>query len=277
MSGSEAFGLGALVSSGLNAPEQAAFGSQDPLILGSIVFTAFEIPEQINFGGSQKMTVHTLPGGERIIDVMGRDEDAPSWGGIFLGNNAMDRAKQLDVLRAAGNVQQLSWGTLSYSVIIKSFQPEYKFAYHIPYKIVCEVLRDNATPIPDNSVAPEQAVSNDVASASDAVPADAPQNASTTIKAEKLPVPPRPTTEETFRPIVPGTGGQAGPTVAQASGNNLPTSTTHLVDLGPQSSIANATPSSLNAQGIGLSPALKAAQDATDFVHPSNPLLIPAL
>lgn len=263
-------GLGALVSAGLNAPEALIFGSQDPLILGPIVFAYFEIPERINFGGTQKLVVHTLPGGERIIDIMGRVEDPPGWSGIFLGIGAMDRAKQLDVLRAAGNVQQLSWGSLSYSVIIQSFQPEYKFAYHIPYKIVCEVLRDNATPIPDNTVAPEQAVSNDVSSASNSVPADAPQNASANITAEKLPVPPSPTVTETFQPI--GTAGQAGPTVATASGSNFPTSTTQLVDLGPQSSLANATPGSLAAQGIGVSPAMAQAQTAADLNAANAPL-----
>jgi hypothetical protein len=269
--GTGAFGVGALLSAGLNAPEALIFGSQDPLILGSVVFTAFEIPERINFGGTQKMTVHTLPGGERVIDVMGREEDAPTWSGIFLGNGAMDRAKQIDVIRAAGNVQQLSWGTLSYSVVVKSFQPDYKFAYHIPYKIVCEVLRDNATPIPDNSVTPEQAVPNDVSTASSAVPPDAPQNASASIKAETLPTPPSPVAEESFQPVVPGSG-QAGPTVAQAAGNNLPTSTTHLIDLGPESSLANATPGSLTAQGIGVSPAMAQAQTAADIDAANAPL-----
>lgn len=237
-----AFGLGALVSQGLNAPEQAIFKTADPVTLGSIMFDNFEIPAQINFGGTHKLTVHNLPGGERIIDTMGRDEDPITCSGIFLGQGALDRAKAMDVMRAAGNAQQFTFGTLSYTVILQTFKADYKFYAHIPFSITLTVVRDNAAPVPDNSVG---AVPDDVASAGDAIPQDAPPNAVTTIKAETGPTT---AVTKTFQPI-----DQTAPTVANANiaaGNNLPTSAVSMVDLGPASSLSSATPDSLVTAGI---------------------------
>lgn len=237
-----AFGLGALVSQGLNAPEQAYFKTADPIMLGSILLDNFEIPSSINWGGTHKLTVHTLPGGERIIDAMGRDEEPITWSAIFLGQGALDRAKQFDVLRAAGNRQQFLFGTLSYTVIISSFKADYKFRSHIPYSITLQVVLDNAAPVPDNSVG---AVSDDVSSAGDAIPQDAPANVITKTKAETGP---GTSVTKTFQPI-----DQTAPTVANANiaaGNNLPTSAVSMVDLGPASSLSSATPDSLVTAGI---------------------------
>jgi hypothetical protein len=41
------------------------------LTLGGVVFADFEIPDSISSGGEQMLTVHKLPGGNRIIDALG--------------------------------------------------------------------------------------------------------------------------------------------------------------------------------------------------------------
>ncbi len=39
------------------------------LFLGPIVFADFEIPESINFGGTQRLAIHRLAGGGRVIEL----------------------------------------------------------------------------------------------------------------------------------------------------------------------------------------------------------------
>jgi hypothetical protein len=253
------FGVSGVLNLGLNALEPAIFGTADPLVLGGVVLVDFEIPQQITWGGTQRIAAHLLPGGERIFDIMGREEEPISWTGIFLGSNAVQKAIQWDTMRARGSVQPLQFGTLSYQVVIESFSADYKQRWHIPYKISCKVLRDNSAPVPSTSALPEESVSNDVSTASDAVPADAPANVVTKTKVETGPLT---STTQTYQPIE-----QTAPTVANANaaaGNNLPTSAVSMVDLGPQSSLATATPESLTAQGIGVGPAMTNAQSAAD-------------
>jgi len=114
------------------------------LLLGPVVFRDFEIPEHINFGGAQRLAVHELPGGARVIDTLGRDDADIVFSGIFTGTDAMLRARALDELRALGTVLALTWDVLTYSVVIKSFTALYQRAEWIPYHITCTVLRDEA-------------------------------------------------------------------------------------------------------------------------------------
>ena len=55
------------------------------LVLGPVLFREFEVPARINFGGRQRVVVHALPGGARVIDVLGRDDAQISFAGIFSG------------------------------------------------------------------------------------------------------------------------------------------------------------------------------------------------
>lgn len=118
--------------------------SQVPVTLGPILFQFFEVPEHIPFGGAQKLTVHKLPGGERIIDAMGRDDAEIAWEGTFSGPYAMDRARQMDALRTAGEPLPLYWGGQYYTVLIATLELDYKYGHWVPYKITCTVLRDEA-------------------------------------------------------------------------------------------------------------------------------------
>ncbi|MBV9784777.1 MAG: hypothetical protein JO264_13290 [Acidisphaera sp.] len=114
------------------------------LLLGPVVFQAFEIPERISFGGAQHLAVHRLPGGARVIDALGRDDAEISWSGIFSGGDATERARLLDVLRAAGGVLPLTWDIFYYSAVIAKFEADYRHGWWIPYRITCTVLRDEA-------------------------------------------------------------------------------------------------------------------------------------
>lgn len=122
------------------------------LNLGQFQFALFEIPAKISFGGSQRTAVHELIGGQRVIDAMGRSDRALEWSGLFQGLNATERARFLDTLRAQGAAQALTFGQLSYSVIVKEFDADYERYYQIPYRISCEVIADLANPV--TTVAP---------------------------------------------------------------------------------------------------------------------------
>ena len=53
------------------------------LTLGDFEFARYEIPEQITFGGDQRLVVHELVGGTRVIDAMGRADAPLEWSGLF--------------------------------------------------------------------------------------------------------------------------------------------------------------------------------------------------
>src|SRR6185312_9060002 len=169
--------------------ESGEIGAQpDPVILGPVVFDAFEVPEVIPWGGSQSIAIHKLPGGERIIDAMGRDDAPLSWSGIFLGPQAISRARLLDALRIAGDVLTLTWGGLSYQVVIREFRPDYKKFSHLPYRITCEVLVDNSNGYISSSYSSTDMVQQDTGTAQAEVPDDAPQTLTTTAKTETPPI-----------------------------------------------------------------------------------------
>jgi hypothetical protein len=116
----------------------------DFLQLGPVSFQDFELPAHIGFGGSQRLAVHVLPGGVRVIDAMGRDDADIAWSGAFSGPDAADRARLLDVLRVEGGVLPLSWDAFCYLVVIAEFSAAYEHVNWLPYRISCKVVRDLA-------------------------------------------------------------------------------------------------------------------------------------
>jgi hypothetical protein len=119
------------------------------LVLGPVLFTEFEVPARINFGGRQRVVVHALPGGARVIDVLGRDDAQISFSGIFSGIDATLRARTLNDLRSAGVPLALTWDTFFYTVLITELQVDYQNGRWIPYRIVCTVLQDEASITPN--------------------------------------------------------------------------------------------------------------------------------
>jgi hypothetical protein len=110
--------------------------------LGDFVFENFEIPEKINFGGKQQTVVHRLPGGRRVVDVMGRDDTDLEWAGVLTGPEALERARQLDVMRVGGKPQTLLWAKFRYKVILSDFEADFYRWYQIPYRLTCTIIRD---------------------------------------------------------------------------------------------------------------------------------------
>ena len=114
------------------------------LLIGPVLLEAFELPSRVFWGGRQRLAVHRLPGGRRVIDAMGRDDADIVWEGVFTGADAVFRARAIDLMRAGGRVWPLSWGSFFYSVVVGRFEAQYDRENWIPYRIACTVLRDEA-------------------------------------------------------------------------------------------------------------------------------------
>ena len=140
----------------------------------SFYFDNVEIPESIKWGGQQRLAVHEMVGGARVIDAMGATPQDLSWSGVFVDvsltatdrlSSAVERARFLDYLRIAGLPLNCSWGGLSYSVVIESFVADYR-AFDIPYTISCKTIQDNVTAVSAQPAdTPDQAISDDMANA----------------------------------------------------------------------------------------------------------------
>lgn len=136
------------------------------LQLADLTFSRFEVPEHIGFGGDQALAVHELVGGKRIVDAMGRQDKSLEWSGMFIGDNASDRARYLNALRIAGKPTNVSWAEFAYSVVIKSVSLDYQRKYEIPYSITCVVIEDMTLPVfsaPSASI--DSAISDDMTTA----------------------------------------------------------------------------------------------------------------
>jgi len=114
------------------------------LILGGFEFVGFEVTSEVSFGGAQKLAVHQLIGGTRVIDVMGRDDSDVTWSGIFSGSDAGDRARALDAMRVAGEPLSLTWDEFCYIVLIENLDMNFCNPWWIPYRIACKVVVDQA-------------------------------------------------------------------------------------------------------------------------------------
>ncbi|MCW3477649.1 hypothetical protein [Limobrevibacterium gyesilva] len=135
------------------------------LLLGPVLFQTFELPERISWGGAQRLTVHRLPGGARVIDAMGRDDAQITWTGVFTGSDGGLRARLVDLMRADGAVWPLTWDSFFYSVVVAEFRADYARANWIPYRIACTVLRDEAEALVEAGVSLAAGVLGDLAAA----------------------------------------------------------------------------------------------------------------
>src|SRR5260370_40833549 len=106
----------------------------DYLLLGPVLFQDFELPDRIAWGGAQRLAVHRLPGGIRVIDSLGRDDADISWSGVFTGPDAGLRARLLDLPRADGGLLPLAWSSFVYTAAIPRFDAEYPAENWTPYR-----------------------------------------------------------------------------------------------------------------------------------------------
>ncbi len=110
------------------------------VVLGPVAFSGFEVPERIALGGTQRLQVHVLPGGKRVIDALGPDDADLRWSGIMTGPGAAARVRRLEALRRGGEAWPLAWDGWRYTVIVKRFQAEVRGAFFMPYRIQCAVV-----------------------------------------------------------------------------------------------------------------------------------------
>lgn len=115
----------------------------DVLTLGGITFDAYSTPSSIGAGGKQSMVVHKLPGGNRVVDTLGPDEDNITWKGEFFGSDSVSNALTLDGMRKAGSVISLTFAGTFRSVIIDSFHWHVRrYPAWVEYDISCLVYQD---------------------------------------------------------------------------------------------------------------------------------------
>jgi hypothetical protein len=135
------------------------------LKLGDVVFGDTEAGT-IPFGGDQKLNIHRLVGGKRIIKAMGDDPLPLEWSGIFVGANALEKALTLHRMKNDGRSLVLTWSFMSYLVLIRTFVGNFEAPFNIPYRIVCEVVEDRTNLPPTNSAFDvNQAINGDMTTA----------------------------------------------------------------------------------------------------------------
>lgn len=105
------------------------------VVLGQVAFRDFEVPEHIPFGGKHIINRHTLIGGDRVLDKLGYSPDDIRWSGRFRGNDALLRAKAVEAMARSGEEVTLSWGALTFQVVVEDFDPNYEKRYEIPYRV----------------------------------------------------------------------------------------------------------------------------------------------
>jgi guanyl-specific ribonuclease Sa len=138
----------------------------DYVLIGPVLLQGFELPDHISWGGEQRLVVHRLPGGGRIIDSLGRDDADITWSGVFTGADAGLRARLIDLMRAGGRPWPLTWSSFFYSVVIKSLDVDYRKENWLPYRLTCTVARDEVEAIVETVLSTAETVLADLASAS---------------------------------------------------------------------------------------------------------------
>ena len=114
------------------------------MILGDITFRDFEVPPTIQFGSSQRLAIHRLGGGGRVIDALGTDDADIDFSGTLSGTDAVERAAQISVLCGAGTPTALAWDTYYFRVIVKEFNADYRSNRWIPYRLSCIICSTDA-------------------------------------------------------------------------------------------------------------------------------------
>ncbi|HZT90255.1 MAG TPA: hypothetical protein VFA12_20110 [Stellaceae bacterium] len=125
-----------------------------PVQIGQFTARGGSVPDKnINFGGAQRLGVHQLPGGVRIVDVMGPSDDDIHWKGTLYSDDVGDAvaaALEIDQMRQTGTPVTLSWDVLSYTVVIAHFKPEFEFVSRVPFEMVIKVIDDPQSPADQN-------------------------------------------------------------------------------------------------------------------------------
>lgn len=124
------------------------------LQLGSVTFFKFEVPEELpGLFGVQKLAIHDMPGGTRLVQQLGAFPfEHIEWKGIFFlgdtqngSSSPIDRASQLNTYRVTAQPQMLIWGPFQLQVIVHEFEVVGRLAQELQYRIKVVPLIDQTT------------------------------------------------------------------------------------------------------------------------------------
>jgi hypothetical protein len=132
------------------------------LRLGPVSFRNFEIPSKINFGGQQRLVVHTLADGSRVVDELGPFDADIRFSGILSGPDATERALLLDRLRISGDALSLTWDIFFYSIILKQITFDFENEFWIPFEVSCTVIDQSVDQVSDLSAQGTNAIASDL-------------------------------------------------------------------------------------------------------------------
>jgi hypothetical protein len=116
---------------------------ESPIQIGPISLQGFEVPQSIRFGGRQRLAVHSLAGGRRVVERLGPDDGEVAFQGTFSGRQAEARVRAFDALRLSGEIVWLTWESFRRRVVVKSFVAEYHSPWWIPYRVSCVVAHQS--------------------------------------------------------------------------------------------------------------------------------------
>lgn len=108
-----------------------------PIKLGNFEFLLYEVPENVRYGGPEHIEIHRQPGGQRQIDILGRDDDPYVWRGMLLSADAEARSLQLQQMKVAGLIYPLQFGAVDEDVVISKLIFIYRKPNFIEYEIEC--------------------------------------------------------------------------------------------------------------------------------------------
>jgi hypothetical protein len=114
-----------------------------PIRLANFELDGFEIPETLRFGGRQRLAVHALAGGARVVERLGPDDDEIQFKGTFSGSTAEVKARAFDSLRSSGEIVWLTWNSFRRQVIVRRFSADYSSPWWIHYEIGCISVRQD--------------------------------------------------------------------------------------------------------------------------------------
>ncbi|GAN55272.1 hypothetical protein [Tanticharoenia sakaeratensis] len=111
-----------------------------PVSLDNFTLTGMEVPSVLRVGGQQRLIVHQLPGGDRLIDSAGGDPNRIEMAGTFTGQNALARAQTLQKLYQRGKPIRFIAAAVSTQAFIFDYAYDYtaKGAV-IPYRLTLEM------------------------------------------------------------------------------------------------------------------------------------------
>ncbi len=110
------------------------------LVLGDFVFRDYEIPEKITWGDQQKTHLFSYPGGLRSVEALGPEPMPITWAGRFQGAAATGRVRRLDTVCRLGKPLPLTWGALSFLVLVTKFTVNQERNWQCLYTIECLVV-----------------------------------------------------------------------------------------------------------------------------------------